>query len=383
MRITSGIILFLILLYPFFYASSYIAFNINYAFSLYYFIPLTLVFFVLNMGKKSLAILKENRVNLTLLCLITVLVIVNTDDLRYSKPLLFFTYILNFYLLSLTIVFKENRNLIRYTFLLFALLSVLYLLKSDRYLDGDRYFSFLISPTVYSVYSEVILILYLYQVKDLRKRMVIFLIAGFFIFITKTRLNLFFYASIPFLLYYFENYRISRWKILLVYIFCLNMLYPIYTYLVTFDFGKTALVSTRYEDGRDSSFGLRNYLNNITYQEYIYETDLTEKLFGKGTEQARKMIIKKLKYDLFTHNDFIRFTYDFGLICALLFIVFLYRVSLKNYISFILLLLYFFAFYHNMIYDFFMISLLMYYAAIEKNSQKETGPTLKEEIAHG
>lgn len=371
MRITSGIILFLILLYPFFYASSYIAFKLSYAFSLYYFTPLTLLFFVLNTGRKSIAILKENSFNLLLLGTILALIIINTDDARYSKPLLFFVYVINFYLLSLTLVFRENPKLIWYTFLVFSVLSVLFLFKKERYLDGDRYFSFLLSPTVYSVYAEVILILYLYHVKNLRKRIFIFLVAGVFIFITKTRLNLFFYISIPFLLYYFENYRVSKLKVLLVYIFCLNMLYPIYSYLVTFEFGKSALVTTRYEDGRDSSFGLRNYLNSITYQEFIYKTDLAEKLFGKGTEQSRKMIIKKLKYDLFTHNDFIRFTYDFGIICTLLFLLFLYRVSLNNYIAFILLLLYLFSFYHNMIYDFFLISVFLYYAGIKKHTQTD------------
>ncbi len=379
MKITSGLILLLILLYPFFYISNYIAFEISYQFTLFYFLPLTLLFFVLNLGKKSVSVLKQHSFNLLLLGAILVLVAINTNDLRYSKPLLFFIYVINFYLLSLTMVFRENFKVVKYIFLFFSVLSFLFLFKPDRYMLDHRYFSFLLSPTVYSVYAEVVLILFLHQVKSTKKRMIIFLLAGFFIFITKTRLNLFFYVSIPFLLYYFEHFKASRGKILLVYIFCLNMLYPIYTYLVTFDFGKTALVSTRYENGTDSSFGLRNYLNSLTYEEFTYKTTVTEKLFGKGTEQARKMIIEKLKYDLFTHNDFIRFAYDFGLICTILFIWFLYRITAGNYIAFILLLLYLFAFYHNMIYDFFLISLVIYYSGVE-NRQLTTN---KKQLIHG
>ncbi|MES2680263.1 MAG: hypothetical protein V4635_10275 [Bacteroidota bacterium] len=369
MKITSGLILLLVLLYPFFYVSNYIAFEISYQFTLYYFVPLTLLFFVLNMGKKPVAVLKKNSINLALLGLILLIIGINTDDLRYSKPLLFFIYVINFYLLSLTLVFRENYKVVRYVFLFFSLLSFLFLFKPDRYMLDHRYFSFLLSPTVYSVYAEVVLILFLYQVKSTKKRIFIFLIAGFFIFITKTRLNLFFYISIPFLLYYFENFKASRGKILLVYIFCLNMLYPIYTYLVTFDFGKATLVSTRYENGHDSSFGLRNYLNSLTYDEFLYKTDLSEKLFGKGTEQARKKIIEKIKFDLFTHNDFIRFAYDFGIICTILFLLFLYRITAGHYISFIMLLLYLFSFYHNMIYDFFLISLVIYYSGVERNTK--------------
>jgi hypothetical protein len=378
MKIASGFILFLLLLYPFLYCNSFVAFELSYVFSLYYFVPLTLLFFFLNFGRKSGYILRKHSINLSLLLIVLLIVIINTDDLRYSKPLLFFFYLFNFYLISLTIVFREHRKLVSGVFLVFATLSILFLFRSDRYLDGDRYFSFMLSPTVFSVYAEVFLIIILSQTREMKKRMFIFLFAGFFIFITKTRLNLFFYISIPALLYLFENYRISKWKILVVYIFCLNMLYPIYTYLVTFEFGKTTLVSSRYGSGHDSSFGLRNYLNYLTYEEF-YDASFWEKMFGSGTEHARKLIIEKLKYDLFTHNDFIRFAYDFGLVATILFLVFLYRISIRNYISFMLLLLYLFSFYHNMIYDFFLISILIYYSGINKSgiAIDKNGPVIQ------
>jgi hypothetical protein len=372
MKVTSGFILLLILIYPFFYCSGYVAFELSYSFSLFYFMPLTVLFFVLNLGPKSKQILRENRINLFLLGGILLIIICRTDDLRYSKPLLFFIYLTSFYLLSLTIVFRENKPLIRWIFILFCILSVVFIRDPNRYLEGNRYFAFLVSPTVYSVYFEVVLLIFLYQVKDLKKRIFIFLFAGFFIVITKTRLNLFFYISIPFLLYFFENYRLTRWKVLLIYILCLNLLYPIYSYLVTFDVGKATLVASRYGSGYDSSFGLRNYLNYLTYEQFN-DHNLWEQLFGKGTEQARKMIIERMNADLFTHNDFIRFAYDFGIICAVLFLVFLYRISLNHYISFLMLLLYLFSFYHNMIYDFFLISVFIYFSGIRSGSEDPVG----------
>ncbi|MFO0478153.1 MAG: hypothetical protein ACK50L_05175 [Bacteroidota bacterium] len=369
MRITSGIIFFLILLYPFFYANSLVASSASYTFSLFYFLPLTLLFFLLNFGKKSIQELKKNRVNLFLLGCVFIIILLNTNDIRYLKPLLFIVYLINLYLLSLTINFKENEKLIKYAFVSFVILSVLYLGYSHRYLDGDRYFAFLISPTVYSVYAEVFLILLIYIIKKPSVKFVVFVIAGIFIVISKTRLNLVFYISIPFLIYLLENVKVSKLRVVLVYIFCLNMLYPIYSFLVQFDFGKKSLVSSRYESGRDSSFGLRNHINYLVYNEYLNKTSVGEKLFGKGSEEARKLVLKKIKYDIFPHNDFIRLAYDFGIICTILFLFFLYRISRINNVSFLILLLYLFSFYHNMVYDFFLISILVFYSGIKHKNE--------------
>lgn len=369
MRITSSIIFFLILLYPFFYANSLVASSASYTFSLFYFLPLTLLFFLLNFGKKSIQELKKNRVNLVLLGCVFIIILLNTNDVRYLKPLLFIVYLINLYLLSLTINFKENEKLIKYAFVSFVILSVLYLGYSHRYLDGDRYFAFLISPTVYSVYAEVFLILLIYIIKKPSVKFVVFIIAGIFIVISKTRLNLVFYISIPFLIYLLENVKVSKLRVVLVYIFCLNMLYPIYSFLVQFDFGKKSLVSSRYESGRDSSFGLRNHINYLVYNEYLNKTSVGEKLFGKGSEEARKLVLKKIKYDIFPHNDFIRLAYDFGIICTILFLIFLYRISRINNVSFLILLLYLFSFYHNMVYDFFLISILVFYSGIKHKNE--------------
>lgn len=372
MRITSGVILFLILLYPFFYANSFIAFTASYKFSLIYFVPLTLLLTLLNFSKKSLAELKKNRVNLTLLGLVFLIILFNTNDIRYIKPLLFIFYVINLYILSITIDFKEHDKLVKRAFICFVVLSFLYLGYSHRFMDGERYFAFMKSPTVYSVYSEVYLLLVLLVIKNTRIQYLVFILAGFFIFITKTRLNLVFYISIPLLIYLLHKFKSSKWKILVVYIFCLNMLYPIYSYLVKFDFGKKSLVSSRYEDGRDSSFGLRNHLNYLTYNEYMNRTTIAEKLFGKGSEEARKMVLKKIKFDVFPHNDFIRFTYDFGIICTVLLLIVFYRIAQHSDLAFLILLLYLFSFYHNMIYDFFLISILLYYAGIKKKDEINT-----------
>jgi hypothetical protein len=217
----------------------------------------------------------------------------------------------------------------------------------------------MLSPTVFSVYVEVFLILALGYEEKFSYRIFYFLSALVIILLTRTRLNIIFACLIPFLVYSFENLKFSKGKFLIMFLLSLNLIYPLYTLVTQFDFIKTKVVNSRYASGRDASFGLRNYLNQLTYNEYLYENSLFQKLFGSGTESSRILIIEKFKYDILTHNDFIRFTFDFGIITTIFFILFLFEISKKNYISFLVLLLYLFSFYHNMIYDFFILSIII------------------------
>ena len=365
MKISSVHILFLILIYPFFYVSSYVAFDVGYLFSVYYFILVTFFLTLLNFRKIPANIFTNNVANFGLLAAIMVIVLLNTNDLRYSKPLVFFIFVCSFYVLSLTLKFNVNNKLIQNFFVFLLLLSIIFLGNDERYLD-DRYCAFFISPTVYSVYTEAFLILFLCFSKSPRLKIGIFLIAGFFILLTKTRLNLFFYFTIPIMIYYLDKFYKSKFKIVLIYIICLNLLYPIYSFIVKSELGKSSLVTSRYDDGRDASFGLRNYLNTFVYKEYISNSTPFQKIFGRGTEMSRKVMVDKMGQDILPHNDFIRFTLDFGLLCTLLYLIFLYRIAKSNYVSLLLFLLYLFSFYHNMIYDFFLVALIIYFSHVKK-----------------
>lgn len=176
------------------------------------------------------------------------------------------------------------------------------------------------------------------------------------------------------MIYYFDKLNISKFRVVLIYIFCLNLLYPIYSFVIKSEAGKSSLVTSRYKDGRDASFGLRNSLNSFTYNEYILNSTLSQKIFGKGSEASRKSMISQLKMDILPHNDFIRFSLDFGLLCTILYLTFLFRIARGNIVSFILLLLYLFSFYHNMIYDFFLIAVFIYFSGLSENYK------LKEQI---
>ena len=370
MKITSGHILFLILLYPFFYVSSYIAFKIGYLFSVYYFVPITLFLLLLNLGKHSVEILKRNALNIGLLLILIILVLINTTDLRYSKPLFFFVFVLNIYILCLTLKVNVHKKMLKEFFFLLLALSILFLPDQDRYF-ASRYFSFLSSPTVFSVYIEVFLILFLCFSKNNRLKIVLFCLAGVFIILTKTRLNLLFFVTIPVMIYYSHKLYNFKFRIVVIYLVCLNLLYPLYNLLVQSEVGRDALVASRYESGKDASFGLRNHLHLIVYRDYMLNSTMSEKILGRGSEVSRKIVIDNLRKDILPHNDFMRFTLDFGILTMIVFIIFIYRVASSNYVSSILFLLYLFSFYHNMIYDFFLIALIIYFSNINEHSVAE------------
>lgn len=364
MKITSLHILFLILLYPLFYAIPFINFNIGYVFSVIYFLPFTLFITFLNNRKVSSVFLKKNLINVVLLVILFSMILFNTNSLRYTKPLVFFFFILSFYFLSITLEFVVNRKFIKGFAILFIFLSAIFLASSERYTMG-RYMGFLPTPTVYSVYLEVFLILSIYFMEKISLKTILFVIAGFFILLTKTRLNIFFYFSIPLIIYCLERWNPGKFKILLVFIIGLNLMYPSYEYLVKTDIaGK--LLTSRYENQRDASFGLRIYMNNVLFEKYKSDSNLYQKIFGKGTESSRKIMEEKLGKDRLPHNDFLRFTVDFGLLATILYLVILFRIARNNNLSFVLLLLYLFSFYHNMIYDFLLVALIIYFGSFDK-----------------
>jgi O-antigen ligase len=143
----------------------------------------------------------------------------------------------------------------------------------------------------------------------------------------------------------------------------LNIAYPVYDIIIK---KYPSLVEVRYESGRDASFGLRNSLFSTTLNEFS-KLNNYEKLFGAGNEASRNMIKSKFKSDLQTHNDFIRFLFDFGIIPTVIFLTFLLKIFSKNKITFIIGLIYFLSFYHNMLYHLLFVLLSLFFFKIKLN----------------
>ena len=82
-------------------------------------------------------------------------------------------------------------------------------------------------------------------------------------------------------------------------------------------------------------------------------------LFGKGNEYSRLLVKDILNKDLFPHNDFYRIIIDWGFLGSLVFFVYVYRIAKQNTASLMISILYLILFYSNMIFNLFIISILI------------------------
>jgi hypothetical protein len=275
-------------------------------------------------------------------------------DLRYVMPIIFFIYLLVF---TISNTFFKNKDLRKPIFLglsLYLLFSLIFLFFKSSYALEGRYSGFSTSSTTYSVYITAIVIIGIHFIKNKTLKVFTFIIGFIFVLLSMTRLNLVYYIFIP-VIYKLSKFKKLRSLILLSIIILLSLAYPIYFSLIE---SYPQIVEYRYESGRDASFGLRYALFNTVYKEWL-TSDIRNIFFGNGMEASRLLIIDRHKLDLLPHNDFIRILYDFGVLGSLSILFLFIKLFNKNMITFQLGILYLVSFYHNMVYNFFLISLIL------------------------
>ena len=89
----------------------------------------------------------------------------------------------------------------------------------------------------------------------------------------------------------------------------------------------------------------------------LSKTTLSDFLYGHGVDENSKVGISHNTFNnISQHNDFFVLIYDYGAIFSL---VFLYIIlnKVKSSFSLVMLLIYLTSFYHNMIYDYWLITL--------------------------
>ncbi|WP_066210627.1 O-antigen ligase family protein [Flammeovirga sp. MY04] len=368
----SGLLFGLVILYPLIYAIPLIR-DIGTKFENYFFFGILILLISRIILTKFL---NENiKISLSILALffaIVFITFINIDSIRYSKPTYFFVFL--FLVFSVTEINTFNFNALYPFFKLiiisFFVLSFLYIKSKDAYFfNHTRYQSFFNSPTIFSVMITVMYILSLFSFKKKWIKILLFIISVYFLYLTKTRLNLVFFALIvP--IYYVLNYDlISKQKLFIIFNTILLSIYPIYNYVMNLDFFQN-LIMIRYGEKRDASFGLRSHLNDIGLN-FFLESSRLNKIFGNGSEYTRIQVIEIFGQDLLVHNDYIRILVDFGIIFTLLYLILLYKLSSRNNISFILCLLYLFSFYHNMIYSMFLVPLIIICSKLKHNNELE------------
>lgn len=187
----------------------------------------------------------------------------------------------------------------------------------------------------------------------------------FFVFLSKTRLVLLLMILFPLIYFALEKWNIGTKKVFIVTFLTLLFLYPSYKIVVDYF---PDLVTIRYQKGKDKSYDLRFYLYSITQEEFLRQ-DIGTQIFGQGNENSRLFIQKKLKRDIFPHNDFIRIVNDWGVIGAIIFFIIIYRFGIRSRIALMVVIMYLIQFYSNLVFNLFLISILVGVSVLNKSTK--------------
>lgn len=287
------------------------------------------------------------------------IVLYNFTSLRYSSPIFFVLYILIlFTALNAIPPGTISRKMFQSFYYIYIVISLPFLFMVHGWDESDRFLGFIGSPTVY---AGIMTIGFAIVARDWKlktwKFLILFAIVFALVFISKTRLLLLFLLVFPILKYILsKHFWFNRKSLFLVFSITVMAVYPLYD-IVTELF--PSIVTIRYEEGtRDKSLGLRLFLSNMVFKDYESGTTM-EKVFGKGNEHSRELVHKKFDFDIMPHNDFWRILNDWGLIGFILFFLLLYRLSLANENVLYICLIYILLFYSNMVFNTFIISLVV------------------------
>lgn len=349
-----------ILVYPILLASLFLFDLDSFVITAPYFFLVLIVLFTAVVLQNRLVFKIKNSVNVILTVMLVAVSLINFSTLRFSLVILFSVYLFVIHLF-LSVVFSEgfhiNKKLLDKFFISFLLCSFFFLFLDHSYmLVGNRYMGFTGSPTTFSgILVTVFIVLDATLSPFGKKRLLYIFLVLLFVYLSKTRLVLLFFATYPLLYFLVKRKALNFGTVFLVFFGVLFFVYVLYG-LVIEKFPE--LITLRYKDARDASFGLRFELYKIIESDF-YSGNIWEILFGKGNEHSRLLIIQEKGKDLFPHNDFVRVINDWGVIGAMTFFILLYRLAVKNITSLFISLLYLILWYSNMVFNLFLISILL------------------------
>ncbi|MGW9684609.1 O-antigen ligase family protein [Flagellimonas sp. 2504JD1-5] len=197
------------------------------------------------------------------------------------------------------------------------------------------------------------------------KFILLYALTFYLVYLTKTRLLLVFVLIYPILReLIFSGGWLTRKRLFLIFYGVTLFIYPLYVALLEWF---PNLLTSRYGGKTDTSFGLRNYLY-LKSQEELLNGSTIEILFGRGNEYARNFVYNLMKVDYMPHNDYLRVLIDWGVLGFMLFSIFLYKMATKNNYTLFIALTYMVLFYSNMIFNLFLVSILIsfYYSKSQK-----------------
>jgi hypothetical protein len=238
---------------------------------------------------------------------------------------------------------KKTYKLIYYIVIGFSFLLFLFF-------KWERFSGFSSSGTTYSTYVLCLFVGFLYFEKNRNILILISILTLILVVLSETRTSLILFIAI--LIIRTTSKVVSNKLNLLFYLSIISalMYYPAIVY-----FDNTDLLN-RYEGGVDYSKITRISMFNNQI-EALKNSDIVNFLFGNGIGENLKIGGGYANYSVDQHNDFFTLLYDFGFIFFILFF-FGIKKLINTPFSLSVFLVYIFSFYHNMIFDLFIITIL-------------------------
>ena len=295
-----------------------------------------------------------NRVSIVLLILF-LLSLVGFNKFRYLNVSFFYLYL---FLLH-NILMRCNIIMSKIVFInnvFFWLVVTTNLINIFFFFESGRYSGMIPSPTVFAGY---LLLLFILSLKEVSLKFNVFwikyLITIGLIYFTLTRLVLLYALLIPLIIFLYSIPSLKK-NIHNIFLGTILFVYPLFSIAEKYVPFITNLRG--YEN--KASFGLRYYLYKSLEIDF-FNSKPAHLLFGKGAEKARETIYGIYNIDILPHNDFMRTLYDFGMLGLIILIIFTKSITQKSLRALILVMLTYVLFYSNMIYNFYLFTLIMIY----------------------
>lgn len=242
--------------------------------------------------------------------------------------------------------------------LFYITISIILLGSEWAYIDdGLRYRGFSLSPTHYSVYMVLAWAMTMLLRIPVAVKFAISCSMIFFIFISETRLSYFLVLIILIVCVLHQAgifaHRIFRTIFFTTYAVTIALAYPLYAMV-----SKLGIFGLSRYDEVDLSYEARAQFSNELLSS-VSEGSWWNIIAGAGDGASRAEIITSFGYDYLPHNDFLLLLYDYGVLGLLTVMGTIIFLATRNTSTLVVGIVYITSFYHNMLYSYAFIILLM------------------------
>lgn len=228
----------------------------------------------------------------------------------------------------------------------------------------SRFGGFSGSGTTFSTYLLSMFAIYLFLERRAKIKLAVVLVTGFLIYVSQTRIS-FLLLILVLTIHYgkFSKIRKIKFLFIAILIFCIS-LYPV---IILADSYIDLDITDRYEETDYSTYTRLNYYQNQVNA--LSNQNVFSLFFGNGIDAAKEVGSSVLGREVDQHNDFFTLLFDYGIIFFILFLTMLFRL-VHSPLVLCVCSIYLFSFYHNMVFDIFLIFLIFLSNRIESEESK-------------